>query len=468
MFSVSFQTFGCKLNQLETESISASFKKEGFLVVPWSDPADIFVVNTCTVTSKAEQKARRVIRKTLKENPAACLIATGCYVQLDPDLLETLSERGRIIAVTGDFKDKLLDLPAYVSDAACTSAELPELLHEWAKQFRPINNTSPITNPGAERFRFDVNDFSFHSRASLKIQDGCNNCCAYCRVRIARGKSCSLDAPTILARLQELERRSYGEAVLTGININQYQYGSMNLPALLRYLLEGTEKIALRISSTEPDAVNEDFIQAISHERIRPHFHLSVQSGSDHILSRMRRHYRSEQVLNAVRLLRSVKKDPFIACDIIAGFPGETNEDFEQTFELCTEAKFAWIHAFPFSPRPGTEAVKLDGHVHETIARERVDRLIALACSGRNEYLDEWKGRTVSAIVEQSSAAVLSQLEKAGCFHAVSENYIKLAVQAGSSIQAIPGSTIRCRIENIIDDPENRLHSDAIAVILDP
>jgi threonylcarbamoyladenosine tRNA methylthiotransferase MtaB len=455
--SVAFHTLGCKLNQLETEAIAQAFRKEGFRTVHWGERADLYLVNTCTVTSKAEQKGRRVIRKALKENPAACVIATGCYAQLDPETMAGLAEtldaaimgtagqmaigRPRVVVVSGDDKSALLDLPAYIADSACSSTELPSVLASWN------DRTPECTKDGADRFRFDANDFAFHSRASLKIQDGCNNACAYCRVRLARGRSVSLNAVEALARLQDLEARGYAEAVLTGINVSQYRDYSdvagtcLDFPGLLRYLLAGTERIALRISSTEPDGVTEDFVEAVSDRRVRPHFHLSVQSLCDATLSRMRRRYNAAQVERAVSRLRAVKDDPFLACDIIAGFPGETEEEFEESYGRAARIGFAWIHAFPFSPRPGTEAATLPGHVSEHCSTERVERLLDLGRGGREAYLSRWVGRDVSAIAEVSSHA------DRGLFVALSENHLKLAIPVALlSAPPKPGSMVHCRI----------------------
>ena len=453
-YSVSFHTFGCKLNQLETESISQAFSSEGFSIVPWGAAADLYVVNTCTVTSMAEQKARREIRKVLRERPSACVIATGCYAQLDPEALRSIADdlnsslgdgsdravfdRNRIVVVSGDLKSALLDLPAFVGDSACTPSQLGEVLAAWA---------SGRNRAEADPFRFDANDFAFHSRASLKIQDGCDNVCSYCRVRLARGKSVSLAAPEILSRLRELERRGYAEAVLTGINISRYRDSSgVDFAELLGILLDGTEKIALRISSTEPDGVDERFAEAVSPVRVRPHFHLSIQSGSDEVLNRMRRRYRASQVRRAAELLRSAKGDPFLACDVIAGFPGETDEDFLKSYELCGELGFAWIHAFPFSPRPGTEAAALVPKIPERVAGARVERLTALAREGRERYLRRWIGKEVEAIAEGRAAERFSSVENISTFPALSDNYLKLSVECVSRRPPRSGTAILCRI----------------------
>lgn len=440
LFTVAFQTFGCKLNQLETESIAEAFRTQAFRVVPSGDPADLYIVNTCTVTSKAEQKARRLIRKSLRENPNACLVATGCYAQLDGSDLASLVDDRRIIVVSLDRKASLLDLPAFLADSACGSADLPEVLARWAQG----------EEGDRDRFRFDVHDFSFHSRASLKIQDGCDNRCAFCRVRLARGPSVSLDAPSVLARLRELERHGYAEAVLTGVNLNQYRDGDRDFTALLAFLLDGTERIALRISSTEPEGVDAEFARVVAHPRIRPHFHLSVQSGSDAVLARMRRRYNAERVERAAALLRSAKDDPFLAGDIIAGFPGESEADFERTYDLCRRIGLAWIHAFPYSPRPGTEAAALDHKVSERDAALRVDRLIDLARQGRQAYLRRWVGRDLQAVVESDS-----RRRSGHRVAAVSENYLKISLlppPAGLILH--PGTAIRCRIVDVAAGPE--------------
>jgi threonylcarbamoyladenosine tRNA methylthiotransferase MtaB len=294
-------------------------------------------------------------------------------------------DRRRIVVVSGDLKSALMDLPAFISDSACAPSSLGGVLAAWS---------SGQGKASADPFRFDANDFSFHSRASLKIQDGCDNSCSYCRVRLARGKSVSLSADEIARRLVELEKRGYSEAVLTGINVSRYMDSSgIDFPELLRMLLSETGRISLRISSTEPDGVNERFAEIVSHERVRPHFHLSVQSGSDSVLRRMRRRYASAHVSRAAALLREAKGDPFLACDIIAGFPGETDADFQATYDLCRRIGFAWIHAFPFSPRPGTEAASLVPKVPERTTSGRVERLTLLAKDGRLGYLRRWIGK---------------------------------------------------------------------------
>ncbi len=443
--TISVQTLGCKLNQLESEALAEAFEKEGFRLVSGDAAAnagaDLFIINTCTVTSKAEQKARRIIRKAYRDYPESCVIITGCYAQLKAEELENIGNEHNpdivpnppqnIFVVSGDKKSRILDLPQYITRSVVSPWELSSALAEW---FKHDDEIVP-----QDRFRFNANSFSSHSRAFLKIQDGCDNACTFCAVHLARGKSISLASEEILSRLQLLERRGYGEAVLTGVNINQYRDGNADFPGLLNILLKGTKRIALRVSSIEPDLINPDFLDAITHSRIRPHFHLSVQSGSDAVLKAMGRHYTAEQVLEAVEKLRKAKNDPFLACDMIAGFPGEDDTAFDQTYRLCQTADFSWIHAFPYSPRPGTAAAKLPHHVPERIAVERVERLLALANIGREQYIKRQSGKQFETIIENSA-------EQSSYAAGLTENYLRVFIPVSGNEILKQGTTITCKI----------------------
>jgi len=448
-------TLGCKLNQLETEAISDSFHKKGFTLIsfdkigqPTEEPG-IIVINTCTVTSIAEQKARRVIRKTLKECKQACVIVTGCYAQMEKSALNALEETpelaGRLYVIPGEKKDRLIDLAAHLAGAAGDAGEaaagisdLPRLIASWLAD---STANGGLTKDGT--FHFAPESFSSHSRSFIKIQDGCDRSCAYCRVRLARGKSRSLAADEVLTRLQRLEQSGYSEAVLTGVNISQYRDSSRELPELLELLLRETTSIRLRLSSIEPDMITDELLRVLENYRIRPHFHLSLQSGSAKVLAGMGRNYTPDDAAKKAALLRMARNDPFIACDIIAGFPGETEDEFIKTFALCEEMNFAWIHAFPFSPRPGTAAFGFSGKVNEKEKTERVERLNMLAVKGRREYIRRWEGKEVEAVVERGEC-----LPK-GLAAGVTENYLKIRVNYGDDPLPRPGSLIRCRIKDI-------------------
>jgi threonylcarbamoyladenosine tRNA methylthiotransferase MtaB len=419
-----FYTLGCKLNQLETESIADGFRAGGFSVGAFGPGADLYVVNSCTVTSKAEQKARRVIRKILVDNPRAAVIVTGCYTQVAEEAVAALGDR--VVPVRLDRKDALLDLPLFIEERLPQSAGLLPLLAEWKAGLSGV--------PG-DRFRFTPAEFSFHSRAFLKIQDGCDGSCAYCLVRIARGSSVSLEMPEVVKRVRELEDSGYAEAVLTGVNVSRYKSGAADFPALIGEILSATDRIRLRVSSYEPEMVDDRFLAAVADDRVCPHFHLSVQSGSDAVLSRMRRRYSSARVREAASALRSVKGDPFLAADLIVGFPGESEADFADTRSLAEESGFAWLHVFPFSPRPGTQAATMSGHVTESVAGARAAELGSLSERLKAAYVGRWMGREVGAILERPDTSPRI---------AVTDNYLKIALTEADD--GTSGTRIRVRI----------------------
>lgn len=447
MFSIALQTLGCKLNQLESESLAGAFIREGFTLVPWErGGADIFLVNTCTVTSKAEQKARRTIRKILKESPEACVIVTGCYAQVEAEAVAALAGDGgaplyrkRLFVVSGDRKSFLLDLPKFLANSEQAAGNPALILEKWMGD---LGFSSP-----QDRFRFDPQDFSNHSRAFLKIQDGCDNRCSYCRVTLARGPSVSLEADRVLSRLRALEAAGFGEAVLTGVNICQYRDGPRGLSGLLEYLLGETGHIALRVSSVEPEYITRDLVKVLGNPRIRPHFHLAIQSGSPQILKKMGRTYSPESIEEGVSLLRSAKGDPFFACDMITGFPGETGGEFEKTYELCRRMDFSWIHAFPYSPRPGTAAYRFTGQVCEREAVSRVKALLDLAQQGRRDYIRRWIGKKVDAVIEGKTPH--GGGKNVPYVTALSDNYLRLLFPAWGTDPLPPGRVVPCRIRTL-------------------
>jgi threonylcarbamoyladenosine tRNA methylthiotransferase MtaB len=438
-YRVTFQTFGCKLNQLETEALADSFARAGAAVLPQGSEAELHVLNTCTVTGKAEQKARRSIRAALAAGPRspgreAVVVVTGCYAQVEAEAIEGLGER--VVAVRGEDKALLHGLAAWLADEWQGHGDLLEAVRDWraAAAARAgvlaaggatdeadgagVAASGAGARPGNAardgRFAFSPAAFAFHSRPSLKIQDGCNNRCSYCRVCIARGPSVSLEPAIVLERLRALEDSGAAEAVLTGVNLSQYRSGGLGFAGLLGYLLAGTSRIAIRLSSFEPDRVDAAFLEAFGERRVRPHLHLPIQSGSDAVLARMGRRYTASEILAACEALRKVKGDPFLAADLIAGFPGETDTDFEATLSTAAAAGLAWIHAFPFSARPGTAAWDLRPRVPERIAGERVAALTALAEVGREAYLARWMGREVEAVLETSYDGAVGDAGGAG------------------------------------------------------
>lgn len=379
--NAAFYTFGCKLNQLETEALASAFRCRGFFIVPWKQEADIYVINTCTVTSKSEQKARRVIRKLQRDRPKSVIIVTGCYVELEEKHLRE------------DIRG-----PVYISQrrkpdffAALDNGSLALSAEEITSFLRlSCHDTDP--------FIYKPREFQFHSRPSLKIQDGCDNRCAYCRVPLARGNSVSIRPERAIEGLLELEEKGYNEAIITGVNISSYNWEGTGLGLLLERFLNTTKRIRLRLSSMEPDMCREDLLDVLADPRIRPHFHLPIQSGSDRILKLMKRKYLSDTVREVVFRFRSVKKDPFIAGDVIVGFPGESDTDYVKTRELIMELKLAKMHVFQFSPRPGTSAFSMPGKVPDGTIKERSRELIEDSKVLFRSYVNNWLQKETEAV----------------------------------------------------------------------
>lgn len=446
MERVHFETLGCKLNQIETESLAHAFGEAGFSVDQGENEGDesgttvylpvgilaLNIVNTCTVTGKAEQKARRLIRLLLKKHPQTPVLVTGCYAEVEAAAIAEIDPRVRVFP--GSRKGELADLPGFLAGRLTLHPEEPLLAA--LTDFCLRNTAAPIPEnaiPGT--FRLATDNFLFHSRASIKIQDGCNNRCTYCRIRLARGKAVSLPPAEVIEQIRKIEAAGWAEVILSGVNLSQYRSDSGDFADLLRLILDSTAAIAIRVSSLYPERVDEAILPMLAHPRVRPHFHLSVQSGSDRILGLMKRPYTAETVYRAAERLRSVKENPFLACDIITGFPGETDEDFEKTFKLCADIGFAWIHAFPYSPRPGTEAALFKPRIPERIAGERVSRLTELAEQNHRLYADYWTGRELAAIVEQGPAG--------GSGRVLTENYLALET---APVDSKRGSEIRIKM----------------------
>ena len=298
---IAFYNLGCKLNQCESEALASSFGSQGFFVVPPTEEADIYLVNTCTVTSKSEQKARRMIRKFARENPSSLVIVTGCYAQMEPELFESLGPGVRVVA--GSRKARLLELPHYLNQTGCAAAFVDEgLATLLGRDAQTAVGDQEASHQ--EAFNFDAERFSSHSRAFLKIQDGCDNRCTYCRVTLARGDAVSLEASEALRRAQRLEAAGFDEIILTGLISPSTRSGEYDLGGLAGALIDGTSRVRYRLSSIEPDYLTADNIEKLTHERICPHFHLPIQAGDNTVLRRMGRRYRSAQVVEGVRRLR--------------------------------------------------------------------------------------------------------------------------------------------------------------------
>ncbi len=472
---VHFETTGCRLNQIESEGAARLFTDLSFSVslTPFTakSPVDekclLCVINTCAVTQKAEQKDRRIIRLVLEKCPNAAVVVTGCYAQLSRDEINKIDER--IAALPGLIKNRLGKVSEALSewrksgrftcekwegaaDAVCGAGDSDARntaggAVEAAEAFNPalfsrfLRDTvfaKPSENPkvSEDAFAFSTDSFLNHSRASIKIQDGCNNACSYCTIHTARGKSISLDVQTIIDRIQALEKAGLEEVVFTAVNIAQYR-GDYNgekydFGHLLKLCLKNTKKITFRISSLYPETIDDYFLEVIKDRRVRPHFHISVQSGSNSVLRTMARSYSRERLIEVCSNLRKSKGNPFIACDIITGFPGETEEDFDDSCKLVQECNFSWVHVFPFSSRPGTPAASMKNQVPEGIRKDRAKRLGELASENKKAYIASCIGHTYQAILENikrpvfyKSAGVTDENgSRFVVMHSVTENFL--------------------------------------------
>lgn len=452
---IRFETTGCRLNQIESESAARFFLDDNFSVSlkplqaksQDDDETLLVIINTCAVTQKAEQKDRRIIRLVLDKCKNAAVLVTGCYAQLAKQ--DILSIDQRVCVLEGQKKSRI--------------SEIPQILHKEKDNFNPVTFSKKLQielfNKETEKpevsenpFKLSTDSFLAHSRSSIKIQDGCNNKCSYCTINKARGKSVSLGAQETINRVKKLEEAGQTEVVITTVNIGQYagdyEGKKINFTTLLELLLKNTEKINFRISSLYPEVVDDHFCQVIKNPRVRPHFHISVQSGSDNILKKMERRYISKEVALACEKLKIAKDNPFLACDIITGFPGETDEDFEETVNLCKECNFAWVHVFPFSARPGTAAAEMKPAVPQSVSGQRAKRLGDWAKQNKEKYIKSCTGKVYDAVLETVKH---SSLFKAGqgtdIYHAVTENFLHCQLEVPGDFKApVPGSSIKVRI----------------------
>ncbi len=389
---VGFHTFGCKLNQHETEALASAFRGGGFSVCGTRTDADLYIVNTCTVTSAGDHKARALVRSLLREHPGAPVIVTGCSAQLEAAAIARLGVD--VVVVPQNRKSRLIRLPD--SLRARNRSEPP-----GAEEIRSLTD-EPVD---AEPFAFRITEPSFHSRAFLKVQDGCDRHCAYCRVPLARGPSVSLEADEAVRRAADLEAHGFREIVVTGVNISAWREAGAGPSRLIGRLLAGTLRTRIRVSSLEPESIDRELADVLSDPRVCPHFHLPVQSGSDRVLAAMGRRYSTREVVDAVGLLRATKSDPFIAADMMVGFPGETEEDFASSRMLVEQLRFSQLHVFQFSPRPGTPAAVLKGQVPERVRGQRAGVLGELSRRLSAEYRARWEGREIEVLLEKGSGA---------------------------------------------------------------
>ena len=397
-------TLGCRVNQCESEAIAESFAKAGHSVLKSHEEADLAIVNTCTVTSKAEQKARREIRLFSKTAP---VLVTGCYAQVNPKEIEDLADN--VVVLPLMRKPELLGLASLID--AHKNLDVLSQLKEFAKERR---------EGYGGLFDFAPSQFSYHSRSYLKIQDGCDNNCGFCRVHIARGPSYSLDSELVVQRALEIEKQGYHEIVLTGVNLTMYDHRNRGLGGLLEKLLAALgPDMRFRLSSLEPDHLDDLLLEQLKDPRMQPYFHIPIQSAADKVIKRINRTYDSNHLEYVISKLREIKDDPFLACDIITGLPGEGDEEFEISRSFLERHGFALMHVFPFSPRPDTALYRAKDRVPENIRDERALVLRNLSAKLNKAYTERQVGKEAEIILEG---------RRTGRWHGLTGNYLKLDV----------------------------------------
>ncbi|MGN1163302.1 MAG: tRNA (N(6)-L-threonylcarbamoyladenosine(37)-C(2))-methylthiotransferase MtaB [Candidatus Ornithospirochaeta sp.] len=400
-------TLGCRLNQCESEGILDAFSKAGFDIVDEYADADITVVNTCTVTSKAEQKARRMLR--LFSKTASVVLATGCYAEMSRDEIAAIAPN--IVVFSLLEKASILELPGHINNMVLGGMSVLDSVRSFRKGERSV-------------FSFDASSFSYHSRAYLKIQDGCDNACGYCRTTIARGPSRWLDSETVVDRVKKLEEEGFREVMLTGVNLTNYDHSGEGLGGLMEKILSAVGPgIRFRLSSMEPDHVDDRLLDAISDERVMPHFHIPIQTASDRLLKIVGRKYSVSHVEYIIRRLREIKDDPFIACDCIAGLPGEREEDWKITYDFLERNDFSALHVFPYSPREGTPLYGSKLKIEERVRDERALELRKLSQRHERSYIMRQMGRSVEILAEKNGEGTTGNYLKAKII--APEGYIK-------------------------------------------
>ncbi len=408
MATVAFHTLGCKVNHYETEAIWQLFQKGHYQRVDFDQKADVYVINTCTVTNTGDKKSRQTIRKAIKKNPDAVIAVTGCYAQTSP--AEILDIPGVDIVIGNQGREKIV---AYVE--------------EFSKQREPINAVKDIMKT-KEFEELDVPLFSDRTRASLKIQEGCNNFCTFCIIPWARGLLRSRKPENVVFQAKQLVAAGYKEIVLTGIHTGGYgeDLEDYSLAKLLWDLntIEGLKRI--RISSIEASQIDDEVLEVLNQsDKVVRHLHIPLQAGDDEVLKRMRRKYTTEEFKQKVMEIRKALLDVAITTDVIVGFPGETDEQFMNGYRLMEELQFAKMHVFPYSKRTGTPAAKMEDQVPEDIKHQRVQKLIDLSNRLAINYGGQFIGKELEVITERE----FKDTDEQGLLTGYSDNYIQVVFE---------------------------------------
>lgn len=423
--SVGFLTLGCKVNQYETEAMTELFEKSGYEIVDSDDFADVYIINTCTVTNLSDKKSRQFIRRSKGKNADAVVAVVGCYSQVSPEEIAKIEQVDIILGTDN-------------------KGDIVEICEEFMKDKNRVNLVTDIMKV-RDFEELNIDDVEGKTRAFLKVQDGCNQYCSYCIIPYARGAIRSRHMDSVVSEVKRLVETGFKEVVLTGIHIASYgkDLGDERLIDLIEEIhqVEGLERI--RLSSVEPTLITDDFMKRLGAlKKVCNHFHLSLQSGSDTVLERMNRKYTTAEYKSIVEIIRSHMDDVAFTTDIIVGFPEETEKEFNETYEFVKEIGFSKVHVFKYSPREGTPAAKmkqLDGN----IKTERSRKLIDLSDLQNREFNERFLGEKLDVLFEEVSK------DKEDHIEGYTTNYIRVLAIGDESLE---GQIKPVRIENLHDD----------------
>jgi threonylcarbamoyladenosine tRNA methylthiotransferase MtaB len=374
---VAFKTLGCRLNQSESDSLLTDFYKAGYEIVNFNNEADVYIINTCTVTSQSDHKSKNYINQACRRKNSPIVIVTGCMANHQRDFLEKRED------VT------------YVVENKIKSSIFTIVDNHFKGEIKGINDLKE------DLFNFSPAEKSFHTRSFIKINDGCNNNCSYCIVPLVRGSAVSRPAESIIENISKVAGLGYKEVVLTGVNISCYSYKNIGFEDLVEKILNMQGDFRVRISSLEPEGIGDKLADLFTNPRLCPHLHLCLQSGSEKILSKMKRVYNLSEYLKIIDSLRSKQPELNLTTDIIVGFPGETDKDFQQTCKVVKDIGFSHIHTFKFSFRKGTYAGQMPEQIPEKIKHERSEKIREISNLNKFNYRKSFINKTQRVLIER-------------------------------------------------------------------
>ena len=374
---VAFKTLGCRLNQFETDALASEFDKNNYQIVQFNEPADVYIVNTCTVTNQSDHKSRNIISQAGRKNPDSVLVVTGCMANSSKEQLESREDVTYVVENTQ--KSSIYELvEAHYNK---------EIIH-------PSDFKKDV-------FNFPLAEKGFHTRSNIKIQDGCDNFCSFCIIPQVRGRAISRPVNDIMENIHQVLDLGRKEIVLTGVNIGRYDFEGLNFEGLLEKVLDIDKDFRVRISSIEPDGFGEKFYHLFENPKLCPHLHLCLQSGSDKVLMQMRRMYSLNEFRTITESIRKINPDFNFTTDVIVGFPGETGEDFQHTIDFINEVGFSHIHTFKYSKRKKTRAERMKEQIPEKIKSERSEIIRELSEKNRLKYRGQFVGKTQKVLIEK-------------------------------------------------------------------